>query len=465
MRHFPFALLSCFCVFFPLTLAAQNDEAENYRQVIKYGTDAELTKLIQTLKQEKNTNFDEDLITMANSTKSVPVRQAVIVYFTQQEADSGADVGKIAALTLDLLRKREGEDAALVSAALDYTTQKGEADAVPVLRGIIESGEARFLPQALRAYGKVLKNADTGEKEKGAEFLQTVYGEKSDNIEARRLALEAMGEGMLGSAAPFLRQLITNADENSILRVEALNSAGKLGDALGGDDLRGAVIGALGATEPLVRTAAVGALGKFAGDEADAALLDALRDSFFRTRLAAIKALAERKNAGLAGARTLENLAGFLEFRARNDEAANVREEAVKTLGIYQTAEADKALEAVYNDKRAPEKIRLLAAETLIKNDGSRWTRKFMADMDEAKKAKQKSLHAGLVKALSAAKGSGVDDLAAALLAGDALDQSYALDIIGSNKLTRFRSQVEAIAGDTKNGLNKKAKSTLEKIK
>ncbi|MDR0539543.1 MAG: HEAT repeat domain-containing protein [Spirochaetaceae bacterium] len=431
--------------------AAQTGDIDRYRQTIRYGTETEINKLIQILRQEKITSLDTELQNLAVNTKSAQLRQSLVAYFTQSNSDA------LSASVLDFLRARNELDSNLISVSLDYTAKKGGPEAAPVLKDIIENGETRHQGQALKAYGKVLKQGGASEKEAGAEFLLGFYREKANSDETRRVIIEALGEGEFSQASEFLAGLINNGDENSVLRGAALNAAGKLGDTAGDSQLRKAVTGALNAPEPLVRMEAVGALGAFAGAESDAALLDALRDSFFRTRYAAVKALSTRK---------LPAAVEFLEYRAKNDEAANVREESVQTLGAYQSAAADTSLEAIYDDKHTPEKVRLLAAEMLVKNHPGKYTKKFMTDMDEAKRSKQKSLYAGLVKALSASNGNDAQALVEALLAGaDVADQSYALDIIGNNKLSRFRPRIEQIAEDPKNSLNQKAKITLEKLK
>ncbi|MCX7949966.1 MAG: HEAT repeat domain-containing protein, partial [Treponemataceae bacterium] len=56
-----------------------------------------------------------------------------------------------------------------------------------------------------------------------------------------------------------------------------------------------AILEALRSADPNVRAAAVGALGPFSGSEVDQAILDAFRDSFYKTRIGAARAAGDRK--------------------------------------------------------------------------------------------------------------------------------------------------------------------------
>jgi HEAT repeat protein len=321
---------------------------------------------------------------------------------------------------------------------------------------IVESDELRYQNAALRALGKAAGRGNGAEKEAALKFLLDFYKNKAGSEEVRRLVIEAVGEGALPDASDFLREIIENPQESVTLRSQALAAAGKLGADGADAALRASVIAQLNAAEPLVRAAAVSALGAFPGDESDAALLDALRDPFFRTRLAAVKALSQRK---------LGAAVDFLVFRAKNDDAAAVREEAVKTLKAYASAQADDGLESIYGERRSGEKIRVLAAEALVQNNAARYTKKLIADMEEAKRAKQKTLYSGLIKALSTSTAPEMAALAEALLtSADTLDRVWAIEIIGNNKLKRFASELRVIADDPKNGLRAKAKTALEKM-
>ncbi|MDR2490768.1 MAG: HEAT repeat domain-containing protein [Spirochaetaceae bacterium] len=428
----------------------EEDETARYRDIIRYGTDTEITSLLQTLKANKTIHLDKELITVMKQTKSSAIRTAGINFFMERED------GVIQELVLSFLQGRDEVDTAVISAALDYTAHKGGEAAVPVLRDIIQTDDLRYQAQAIRALGKAARKSGADEKEKTAGFLLDFYHERAATEETRRIILEALGEGDLAFAADFLTAIIGNPEESGGLRVEAINSAGKLESANDNEALRDAVIGSLAAAEPFVRTAAVGALGSFPGKESDAAMLDALRDSFFRTRLAAEKAIGKRK---------LGEAIDFLAFRAKYDEAFSVREEAVRSLAAYETSAANSALESVYDEKKSGEKIRLMAAEALVKNDPGVYVKKLRADLDDAKKTKQKNLYNGLLKALSASKGDDAQNLVVTLLASnDMTDKSYAIDIIEGNNLTGFSSDLQKIADNPKDPLRVKAKNTLEKL-
>ncbi|MDR2601351.1 MAG: HEAT repeat domain-containing protein [Spirochaetaceae bacterium] len=447
-----YKLFFCFILFFTGFFAfaqSEDEEKERYSQIMRYGTDAEIANVIQTIKEKDIEWVDEEIAAAAVSTKSAAIQSAAINYFSYREDPALEEAA------LDFLQNRFGVEAAVISASIDYLGKIGAARAQEPLKEIILTDEARYQNQALRSLGMALKNASSEEKEEALNFFLDFYRNKAPSDAARRVVIEAVGEGALKDAAPFLEEIILDSEAPADLRVEALNSAGKIG---GADALQEAVIGALNAEQPLIRTAAVGALGAFSGAAVDRALLDAMRDSFFRTRLAAIKSVSKR---------AIPDAVGFLEFRAKNDDAASVREEAVRTLGAYQSAAAETALESIYGDKRAPEKIRLMAAEALVKSNPSKYTAKIAVDLEEARKTRQKTLYAGLVKAVSAStSSSGLKPVVESLLSSsDAADRAYALDIIASARLTGFIGDLQRMVDDPKNGLKNRAKMVLEKLK
>jgi hypothetical protein len=163
----------------------------------------------------------------------------------------------------------------------------------------------------------------------------------------------------------------------------------------------------------------------------------------------------------------------YLRYRALNDENANVKKEAVKTLGTIGPRDALSALQDLFDDSKTPDALRISAAESLITHDASSYAGK-ICTAALALRGKRQSLqiYNGLLAALSSAKWSGAGDLVRQLLAGDdkqsntVIEKLYALDIIAANKLGAFSSDVTRIieAQNTNASIIRRARNTLEKL-
>jgi HEAT repeat protein len=200
----------------------------------------------------------------------------------------------------------------------------------------------------------------------------------------------------------------------------------------------------------------VAALGPFTGPEADRAILEAFRDTYYRTRQGAARA---------AGKRKLVEAIPYLVYRAEHDEVLAVKEDAIRALGEIGTDETISAMDTLFSSQKTSDRIRILCAEILVREKPDDFIRKVSAEMDDAKKRNQNSLYNGLLKALASAETPAAEDMARRLLAsGGIAEKSYALDMIVSNRFTSLSREVEALLEDKNQSLSRKARSTLDAL-
>jgi HEAT repeat protein len=112
--------------------------------------------------------------------------------------------------------------------------------------------------------------------------------------------------------------------------------------------------------DAVLRAYATRALGFYPSETSLDYLNEALLDSFWRVRVAALQGIAEQGASGAVGA---------VAYKARRDPERPVREEAVKTLGAIGGREATTALSEVLIDERAAETLRMSAARELLSAD------------------------------------------------------------------------------------------------
>ena len=285
-----------------------------------------------------------------------------------------------------------------------------------------------------------------------AEYLINFYNERVPGDENRRDIIIALGDVKSPAGIPLLREIAENGDERSALRVAALGSLAKIGDSRG----LGAALLSVDSADPNVRSAAVAALGPFSGPDVDSAILEAFRDSYYRTRMAAAQAARDRR---------FTEAVPYLRYRAERDDVPAVKDEAIKALGAIGGSEALEFLLELFAERKNSDRARILAAEMLLQNDADAYAARVIAELDEAKQKNQTALYNGFLRVLGAAKSPVLEDLCKRFFAsGGVVEKSYALDMTLNNGFRSLSAQVKEL-NDEKNGsLSRKSRSVAEKL-
>jgi HEAT repeat protein len=440
---FCFYLLSVICYLLSVaSLSAQTDLEQTRLNTLKYGTETEIAALIQTLKTEGADYMDDEIIELVENTQNQKILGGAFAFFTEREK-SGLEKRALRAI-----QERDNEENDTVLAAIDYLGKIKAADAAPVFQELLDSGERRFMNAAFRSLGQV-----SGEKaDETAEYLIDYYENRDAGDENHRDMIAALGATGSAKAVPFLAGIADDNEARPVLRMAALEAIAKIGNPEGLD----AALACVSAKDPNIRAAAVAALGPFSGKAVDEAILDAFRDSFYKTRIAAAQASRQRK---------LADAVPYLKFRAGNDDVPAVREEAIRALGAIADGEAIKILEELFTVRKNSDRVRIAAGEMIMQNEPERFLDTFIKELDEAKQKNQTNLYNGFLKIIGGAKCSGLETIARRLMQDKGvIEKSYALDIAANNRLTALAQEIKTIAGDKNGGLAGKARRTMEKL-
>jgi HEAT repeat protein len=303
---------------------------------------------------------------------------------------------------------------------------------------------------AFRAMGKAA-GGGRQEADSTAEYLIDFYLNREPGDENRRDIISSLGAAVSPSAVAFLAELAQNGEERVSLRIAALDSLAKIGDAEG----LSAILSCISADDPNVRAAAVAAAGPFSGDAVDSAILEAFRDSYYRTRLAAAQASRERKLAAAVP---------YLKLRAEKDDVPQIKDEAIRALGAIANAESVSILDKLFSDRKNSDRVRIAAAEMLMKNDSAKYLDRLTRELDEAKQKNQMPLYNGFLKIIGESKTGGMEAVARRLLSGGITEKSYALDIAAANGLTGLSAEIRKLTLDKNESLARKARRTAEKL-
>jgi len=425
--------------------AGQSDNStERVRyNTIKYGTETEIVTLIQTLKTEGADYLDSEITALIENTRNQKILTGAFSFFGEREK-SGLEDRAIRAI-----QERDEEKNDTVLAAIDYLGKVKAEKAAPVLRKLIDGGEKRFINAALRSFGRIGGSSGGAE---AAEYLVDFYQNSSPDDENRREIITALGAAGSANAVQFLAGIASNNEERTSLRTAALESIAKIGDPGGLD----AVLACVSAGDSNLRSAAVTALGPFSGQAVDQAILDAFRDSYYRTRVAAAQASRQRKLAAAVP---------YLKFRAERDEVPAVREDAIRALGAIADGESVKILEDLFTERKNNDRVRIVAGEMIMQIQPEKSLDRFVMELDEAKQKKQTALYNGLLKIIGETKSANMEAIARRLMQNSGvIEKSYALDIAANNRLTSLADEIRTMTADKNETLAAKARRTLEKL-
>jgi HEAT repeat protein len=451
VRFFLCSLFFALCsLLFAPSLFAQTDPLEAVRfNTIKYGTETEIAALIQSLKTEGADYLDNEIIALTQNTRNQKIVGGAFSFFGEREK------GGLEERAIRAIEEREDEENETVLAAIDYLGKVKAAQAAPVLRELLDSEERRFMNAAFRALGRV-----SGDEADIAEYLIDFYENRDPGDDNRREVITALGAAGSVRAVEFLAGIAADGEGRAVLRIAALESIAKIGDADGDRTGLDAVLICVSAKEPNIRSAAVTALGPFSGSDVDEAILDAFRDSYYRTRIGAAQASRQRRLAAAVP---------YLKFRAERDEVPAVREDSIRALGAIADTESIKVLEELFTERKNGDRVRIVAGEMLMQIQGGAFLDSLVVELDEAKKKNQTALYNGLLKIIGETKDQGqspgLEAITRRLMADRGItEKSYALDMAANNNLVSLAPEIRAITEDRNESLARKARRTLERL-
>jgi HEAT repeat protein len=442
--------LKYFILFLFISSFAYSQDVEASRlAVIRYGTETEIATLIQSLRTENADYLDDELVSLVETTRNQKILSGIFGFFGIREK-SGLENRAIRAIV-----ERDEESNETVLSAIEYLGQVKSGDAVTPLIELLDTEERRFMSSAFRALGRA-SSTDKKLADEAAEFLLDFYNNRDPGNDNARDVIVALGMTGAPSTVPLLVEIASNNDERFPLRIAALEGLSKVGDENG----LNAILDCISTNDPNVRSAAVAALGPFTGDSVDKAILDAFRDSYYRTRLAAAAASRERKLAAAVP---------YLQFRAERDDVPAVREESIRALGVIANDEALVVLDNLFKERKNSDRVRLISAEMLMKNAGDKNLGRLIAELDEAKTKNQTALYNGFLKVVGesviAGDKSQMETLTRRFLqTGGIMEKLYGLDMAANNELKNLSEEIITLTKDKNESLARKARRTAEKL-
>jgi HEAT repeat protein len=425
--------------------AAEQDQVEQWRDVLRYGIDSEVQKVIKSIAEGELRSLDSELVELFRQSLNTEVRVAILELFERNEIRIAEQPA------LALVRNPELEDPALTVAVIRYLSAIGSAELEPELVRLIEEGSGggaheRVVEGALSALGKV------GGSGSGALLLDKLEDpEYPDSLKPEIIL--ALGTMKYEPAVEALIAIAGNRDLQRVWRMYAAVSLGEIGD----DRAVEALKELFREQDSLLKVYAASALAHFGMREVEGLLHQGLRDSNERVRATAAKALGNPQAVGSVD---------ILIYKARNDPSGPVRIEAIRALGQIGTPAALGFLRELYGEKLTALPYREEALLALCDGDLEGSLRAITDVVDSEWASRDQKVIGFTARILSTREFPGLAGLYERFLGHpDVGVRIYALRGIANNRLRSLRSRVEqASKEDPHPAARRTALTVLERL-
>jgi HEAT repeat protein len=330
----------------PVLLAAQEDTVlHESRDVLAFGIDSEVLELLDRLEDQGEDRLDEEISTRFAESRNRSLQGRILEHFEKREVAAAGPA--VSAIVIE----DEELDAAFLRTAVRYLSVVADVHSPELLERYAEIARDDDIVAASVAIGAIGTDATPG----AVELLLELF-EDSRSVDLKGAVIRALGTAKAGGAVEMLARIVTDPYEDSSLRQYGAESLGKIGAPESLEPL----VSVLADSNSLLRAYAIAALGNYDDPTSAQALNDGLRDSFWRVRVAALQGIATRGATDSLQA---------IEYKARRDPEAPVRQQAIRTLAALNTDEAFVILREISTNPRSAQADRILSVELLVQDD------------------------------------------------------------------------------------------------
>jgi HEAT repeat protein len=397
-------------------LSAQDESVrsaiDEWRDTLLYGINSEIVELLPTLTENGETEIAPEVVDLFQNTADSDVLQAAADYLAALEIADGAGRAE------EILQEYEDRRDSVLGAVTTYLLEIGheispETEAA-LFRLIRDRGDAPATGAV-----RLLAAGSTP----SAELIE-LYRETFVSDEVRGRILIELGERDEPEVFDFVRDVIGEDEEaTSTLQRYAIDTLGRLGDPRGLET----IIRQFDSDDAITRAYATNALAGFDSEEARSALVAALRDEFWRVRVAALEAIAER---------TMTDAVPAVMYKARRDPERRVRLEALDTLSALDTTDAWNLMEEMVVQRGTPADVRSSILDHLIRERPGKSRDVVMEVIDAEWEQPNSKLLDVIGRVISSVEDQRIEPYAARLIDHpNFILQIYALRAVGRSRL------------------------------
>lgn len=398
---------------------------EEWRDTLRYGINSEISDLLPQLRENAVRELSEEVEELALESESSVILTEAIRYFTALEI---YPIDERAFSLLDQYRNRPPE---FVGVLVDYLEAAGAAPSEgqsEVLYEIAQDPNVLRARAAIRYLGTSVENT---------EDLIKLYQDSDLPEDTRGAILVALGERGDPTAFDFVAEIIGEDEEaTSMLQRYAIDTLGRLGD----ERAIPIILRQLDSGDATTRAYAVNALRSFETQEATEAIIGALRDDFWRVRVAALETIAERQ---------MTEALDAVIYKARRDPEQRVRLEAINTLEVLDQPAGWRMLREAAGTVRTgvAERTRIITA--LVESDYAASEEVLLELVEREWEITNSAILDAIGRAVSAGERGGTAPLVRRLINHpNYIIQIYAIRAVGNARIVSLREIVEERAGE-----------------
>ena len=423
---------------------AEDDELKSLREerieILKYGIDSEVTEVIMSLISEKDENFKEEVYQVFHDSISPALRKAAFNYFKEIKWDGAIEDAK------EIIAYYDEEREEVVLLAISYLAEHGDDESIDLLLELIDFEEEVLSNAAINALGK------TGNPQVAESFLEHLEDTRYPTT-LKPALIRALGNLEYTGAVEALTDILLDDDEEKSWRWYACVALGNIG----APESLPALEQAFGDQDTILRSHAVSALKDFSGSRVDDLIIQSLRDSFWRVRVQAAGAIAERN---------LRSAVPNLIYKVSRDPDKPVRSASIEALGKLGGKESFDFLREFFKGERNPADLRLSSLKALVEHDLSASLEIIEVIIAEEWEKDRSLILDHTCAQLAGAENPRLEDLFAKFLDHKSVTiKIYGLRGIEKNNFRELRSRVEELTEEgIHRSVRKVALSVLESL-
>lgn len=440
-----FAFISIlFCVG-QAPLEDTRSERQKRIDVFKFGLESDILQLLQTIQDEKTHEYDNEIRTLFETTRSISIRESVISLYTRNKQMLPEQ------WMFQILEDPWDSPKTTVRLILTHVYELEIRSAASYIRNLLAEDNSDFRDQLIQTIGKIGDSTD-------AAFLVDYLDSDFDVDDKTRLVIRqnimtALGE--LGALETWdrLHEIASDEDENPFIRATAATSLSSMKKA----DILPLLENLFENKDPLLRSAAITGASNFTDSVARSLIIEGLRDNYYKVRLEALSAVEKLM---------LADAEPSILYRAQFDPVDSVKAKAYEVLGAIKTESAHKWLLDTFNADATSDRYKVKAADVLMKHNSRLIVDSFARMVDSSlKDDKKKWLRYELGKIMLNTPDTDYEDIALAyLMNSDVSTRGIGLELFNKFRYESLRGEVEKISEDKKQGgLYTRARRILDK--
>lgn len=416
---------------------------EKWEETILYGIDSSVVSTIEEMIELEDARLADAVLTLVSSSRQ-SLRVKALDYFEALERDDA-----VSAVLDELMFYQD--------IPRDFTIRLFnhlKAREHPMDKDLWELTSEIIMEEGYEIQLAAIQYTAETEYQKAADFLAEYYGDPDLEIPVREAILRALGRIQHPGSRDLIFDLAADESIEKTLRIAAINAAGQYADSRA----LNVISNAFSSSDTLIRTAAVSALASFDPKDVEGLYLEALRDSFWRIRMAALRGIEENPfNEAFAP----------LRYMTQNDPETNIKHQAFRSLSSIESRKSRQYLREALEDEELGDQFRQSAAVLLIRNDFPGSKESIERVMAETWEDENNRLLDTICKELSLHKLDAATSLYERMIGHENyIIQIYGIRGIGRNQIASQKSYLEQLSRDEEAhpALRANARNALERL-